>query len=145
MCLCTRSGRHPESLTDAVCVCHAFPGHTVPPQALVHVIAGVTVLHPVVSCRGDNEEYVPDSGTEQPTSHEAVHPAKKTLTDIQKTEQVRASQTSGPPLYQLKQVLPVAERGAPLNMNKTISKNIQQDATNAALELDTSDYRNSTH
>lgn len=69
--------RHPASLTDAVCVCHAFPGHTVPPQALVHVIAGVTVLHPVVSCRGDNEEYVPDSGAEQPTSHEAVHPAKK--------------------------------------------------------------------
>lgn len=77
ICLCTCSGRHPVNLTDAVCVCHAFPGHTVPPQALVHIIAGVTVLHPVVSCRGDNEEYVPDSGAEQPTSHEAVHPAKK--------------------------------------------------------------------
>lgn len=77
ICPCTCSGIHPASLTDAVCVCHAFPGHTVPPQALVHVIAGVAVLHPVVSCRGDDEEYVPHAGTEQPTSHEAVHPAKK--------------------------------------------------------------------
>lgn len=65
-------------LTDAVGVRHAFPRHAIPPQALVHVIAGVTVLHPVVGCRGDNEEYVADSSTEQPTSHEAVHPAKNT-------------------------------------------------------------------
>lgn len=86
------------SLTDAVCVCHAFPGHTVPPQALVHVIAGVTILHPVVSCRGDNEEYVPYSGAEQPTSHEAVHPAKKTLTD---TQWEKAEQVTGPLQYQL--------------------------------------------
>lgn len=71
------TARLPASgLTDAVCVRHAFPWHAVPPQALVHVIAGVTVLHPVVGCRGDNEEYVPHSGAEQPTSHEAVHPAK---------------------------------------------------------------------
>lgn len=64
------------ALTDAVCVCHAFPRHAVPPQALVHVIAGVAILHPVVRRRRDNEEYVPHSCTEQPTSHEAVHPEK---------------------------------------------------------------------
>lgn len=75
VCACS----HPVSLTNAVRVCHAFPRHTVPPQALVHIIARVTVLHPVVSCRGDNEEYVPNSGTEQPTSHEAVHPAKRKI------------------------------------------------------------------
>lgn len=67
-------GRRPAALTDAVGVCHAFPRHAVPPQALVHVITGVAVLHPVVRCRRDNEEYVPYSCTEQPTSHEAVHP-----------------------------------------------------------------------
>lgn len=65
------------ALTDAVRVCHAFPRHAVPPQALVHVIAGVAILHPVVRRRGDNEEYVPHSCTEQPTSHKAVHPEKK--------------------------------------------------------------------
>lgn len=65
------------ALTDAVRVCHAFPGHAVPPQALVHVIAGVAILHPVVRCRRDNEEYVPHSCTEQPASHEAVHPEKR--------------------------------------------------------------------
>ena len=70
------SGRQAHSLTDAVCVCHAFPRQTVPPQALVHVIAGVPILHPIVCCRGDNEEYVSNSSAEQPTSHEAVHPAK---------------------------------------------------------------------
>lgn len=43
----------------------------------MHVIAGVAILHPVVGCRGDDEENVPDSSAEQPTSHEAVHPAKK--------------------------------------------------------------------
>lgn len=63
-------------LTDAVCVRHAFPRHAVPPQALVHVAAGVTVLHPIIRCRGDDQEYVPHSSAEQPTSHEAVHPAK---------------------------------------------------------------------
>lgn len=70
-------GKHTAILTNTVCVCHAFPGNTVPPQALVHVIAGVAILHPVVGCRGDDEENVPDSSAEQPTSHEAVHPAKK--------------------------------------------------------------------
>lgn len=67
-------GHRAAALTNAVGVCHAFPRHAVPPQALVHVIAGVAVLHPVVRCRRDNEEYVPYSCTEQPTSHEAVHP-----------------------------------------------------------------------
>lgn len=70
-------GHRPAALTDAVGVSHAFPRHAVPPQALVHVIAGVAVLHPVVRCRRDNEEYVPYSCTEQPTSHEAVHPEKR--------------------------------------------------------------------
>lgn len=65
------------ALTDAVGVRHAFPRHAVPPQALVHVIAGVAVLHPIVRRRRDNEEYVPHSCAEQPTSHEAVHPGKR--------------------------------------------------------------------
>lgn len=43
----------------------------------MHVIAGVAILHPVVGCRGDDEQNVPDSGAEQATSHEAVHPAKR--------------------------------------------------------------------
>lgn len=73
-------GHRLAALTDAVGVCHALPRHAVPPQALVHVIAGVAVLHPVVRCRRDNEEYVPYSRTEQPTSHEAVHPEERRVT-----------------------------------------------------------------
>lgn len=65
------------ALTNTVCVCHAFPGHAVPPQALVHIIAGVAILHPVVRRCRHNQEYVPHSCTEQPTSHEAVHPGKR--------------------------------------------------------------------
>ena len=66
------------ALTNAICVCHAFPRHTVAPQALMHIVVGLTVLHPVIGCCGDNKEYVPDSSAEQPTAHEAVHPAKHT-------------------------------------------------------------------
>lgn len=79
------------ALTNAVRVCHAFPRHAIPPQALVHVIAGVAILHPVVRCRGDNEEYVPHSCTEQPTSHEAVHPEKREKKEklVYETKQVR--------------------------------------------------------
>lgn len=59
---------------NTVCVSHALSRHTVSPQTLVHVIAGVPVLHPVVCCRGDDQEDVADSSAEQPTAHEAVHP-----------------------------------------------------------------------
>lgn len=51
----------------------------------------------------------------------------KTLTDTQRRkEQVRASPH---PLYQLQQVFPISEHGGTLDMNKTICKYIQQDAT----------------
>lgn len=133
------------SLTNAVCVCHAFPGHTVPPQALVHIIAGVTVLHPVVGCRGDNEEYVPNSSTEQPTSHEAVHPDKKKSTDTKRetTFQVRAMAYVAPsePLtaetscYRVQLWILIKQY-----LNTFI-----QEATNVMLEQDTSDNRNITH
>ena len=81
--LLTSTSSQPNTLflTDAICVCHAFPRHTVSPEALVHIVVGVTVLHPVVGCRGDHEEYVPHAGTEQPSTHEAVHPANKRAND----------------------------------------------------------------
>lgn len=63
------------SLTDAVVVREAFPRHTVAPQALVHVIAGLPILHPVISCCGNDQEDVPHACTKQPSAHEAVHPA----------------------------------------------------------------------
>lgn len=70
-------------LTDAVRVCHALAGHAVAPQALMHVVAGVAVLHPIVGCRGDDQEDVAYSGAEQAASHEAVHtdPPQHTHTD----------------------------------------------------------------
>lgn len=43
------------SLTDAVVVREAFPRHTVAPQALVHVVAGLPILHPVISCCGNDQ------------------------------------------------------------------------------------------
>lgn len=63
------------SLTDAVVVREAFPRHTVAPQALVHVVAGLPILHPVISCCGNDQEDVPHACTKQPSAHEAVHPA----------------------------------------------------------------------
>lgn len=62
-------------LTNAVIVCEAFPRHAVPPQALMHVVVGVPVLNPIIGCRGNNQEDVPHACTEQPSAHEAVHPA----------------------------------------------------------------------
>lgn len=40
----------------------------------MHVVARVAVLHPVIGCCGNNQEYIPHAGTEQPSSHQAVHP-----------------------------------------------------------------------
>lgn len=64
---------HDVSLTDAVCVCHAFSRYAVAPQALMHVTAGLAVLHPVIRGSGDHQEYISHSCTKQSTSHKAVH------------------------------------------------------------------------
>lgn len=68
-----------DGLTDAVCVRHAFSRHTVAPQTLMHEVAGLAVLHPVVCGGGDHQEYVPYPCAKQSTSHKAVHlaPTKK--------------------------------------------------------------------
>lgn len=105
------------SLTDAVRVCHTFAGHTVPPQALVHVISGVAVLHPVVGYRRDHEEYVPDSTAQQTTSHEAVHPAKKLTDTLRENKAGQGLAHIGPLLCQVNQALPAPEHRAILNMN----------------------------
>ncbi len=60
-------------LTDAVCLCHAFSRYAVAPQALMHVTAGLAVLHPVISGCRDHQEYISHSCTKQSTSHKAVH------------------------------------------------------------------------
>lgn len=64
-----------STLTDAVIVWEAFPRHTVAPQALVHVVAGLPILHPVIGCCGNDQEDVPHACTEQTSTHKAVHPA----------------------------------------------------------------------
>lgn len=51
-------------LTNAVGVYHAFPRHAVAPQALVHVTAGLAILHPVICSCGDHQQYISNPGTE---------------------------------------------------------------------------------
>lgn len=67
--------RFPSSLTNAVAVGETLSWHTVAPQALVHVVTRLPILHPVIGCCGNDQEDVPHSCTKQPSTHEAVHPA----------------------------------------------------------------------
>ena len=60
--------------TDAVGLHVALVGHAVPPQALVGVASGQTVLHPVVCGGGHHQQNVAHKGTEEASSHETVHP-----------------------------------------------------------------------
>lgn len=62
-------------LTNAIAVYHAFPRYAVAPQTLVHVTAGLPILHPVICGCGDHQHNIPNASTEQSTSHKAVHGA----------------------------------------------------------------------
>ncbi len=63
------------ALTNAVVVREAFSWHAVAPQALMHVVAWLPILHPVIGCCGNDQENVPHACTKQPSTHKAVHPA----------------------------------------------------------------------
>ena len=65
--------RRPGYLTYAVRLHVALVGHAVPPQTLVGIVPGETVLHPVVRRSGDHQQDITNDGTEQAPSHEAVH------------------------------------------------------------------------
>lgn len=65
--------RRPGCLTYAVSLHVALVRHAVPPQTLVGIVPGETVLHPVVRCSGDHQQDITNDSTEQAPSHEAVH------------------------------------------------------------------------